>query len=268
MGDMKNQRVRPPFIAASAVSALYWAALKLAEPSRLAEFSLVWLFIAGVSLIPAFPDTRVASRCRALFAGTRMRKIATAALGAVFVAVSAGFFAYILIPPEGGTANEARYVIILGGGLTPGGNVPKGVVRRLDAGAAYLARHPGAKAVVTGGKLRGYPRTEASAMAEYLERIKGIASDRILRDERARDTIENFAFSKELIARDFGTGPFPPVLVVTNDFHLKRALIIARRTGYPTVSALAARTPPLFLPTDWLREIAAYWKLALRSAFS
>jgi uncharacterized SAM-binding protein YcdF (DUF218 family) len=271
MNVMKNQRVRPPFIAASAVSALYWVALKLAEPSRFIDFSLVWLFFAGIFLIPAFPDTRVARFCRNFFVGTKPRKIATAALGSLLVAISAGIFAYILVPPAPSTARdslpEARYVIILGGGLTPAGNVPKGVALRLDAGAAYIAAHPGTKAVVTGGKPRGSARTEASAMAEYLEQKKGIPGENILRDERARNTIENFAFSKELIARDSGGESLPPVLVITNDFHLKRALILARNAGYPKASGLAATTPPLYLPTDWLREIAAYWKLGLRSAF-
>lgn len=267
MSAMKDQRVRPPFIAASAVSALYWIALKLAEPGRFVDFSLVWLLFAGVFLIPAFPDTRIARFCRNLFVGTKPRKIATVALGSLLVAISTGIFAYILVPPPNGAAPDAGYAIILGGGLTPRGNIPKGVALRLDAGAAYLASHPGTKAVVTGGLPRGYPRTEASAMAEYLEQKKGVAGGTILREERARNTIENFAFSKELIARDSGSESLPPVLVVTSDFHLKRALILARRTGYPDISGLAAPTPPLYLPTDWLREIAAYWKLGLRSAF-
>jgi hypothetical protein len=108
--------------------------------------------------------------------------------------------------------------------------------------------------VVTGGKLSDMPRTEGDAMAEYLSVRGDIQRDRILREEAARDTIQNLANVRALILndmeRDVASGaadkastvdrdpPLPPVIILTMagrlDFISRRSCIFAGggiRTG-------------------------------------
>lgn len=110
-------------------------------------------------------------------------------------------------------------------------------------------------------------------MARYLIDVKGIPADSVLKERESRDTIENFAFAKKLIQarerethpeRNYETDPIR-VLVVTSDSHLRRSLFLARRAGFVSPEGLAAPTPPLYVPMNFLREVASWWKLSLRT---
>ena len=141
------------------------------------------------------------------------------------------------------------YVIVLGAGLNADGTPSETLAYRLDAALAYLDApgNEGTRCVVTGGQGGDEPRTEASAMAMYLQE-RGIASDRIILEERATSTVENLRFSRELVPAGVRVG------VVTNDFHLFRALRIAQREGFSGVVGLPAPVNPLYQPHNVLRE--------------
>ena len=102
----------------------------------------------------------------------------------------------------------------------------------------------------------GEVRTEADAMAEYLVE-HGLDEGRITKEERSSTTAENLRFSSALLE------PGAEVGVVTNDFHLYRALRIAERNGLPGAHGLAAPSNPLYLPQAMLRECVAVVKDAL-----
>jgi uncharacterized SAM-binding protein YcdF (DUF218 family) len=69
---------------------------------------------------------------------------------------------------------------------------------------------------------------------------------RLLLEDRSTSTAENFAFSKEVL-RQYGVDTDTAVIaVVTNDFHIFRAKLIARRQGLQTVGV------PTELPWWWL----------------
>ena len=67
-------------------------------------------------------------------------------------------------------------------------------------------------------------------------------------------TAENVRNSAELLE------PGSSVGIVTNDFHLYRALRIAEKNGLAGASGLAAPSNPLYLPQSALRECAALAK--------
>ena len=93
-------------------------------------------------------------------------------------------------------------------------------------------------------------------MAEYLVE-HGLDEGRITKEERSSTTAENLRFSSALLE------PGAEVGIVTNDFHLYRALRIAERNGLPGAHGLAAPSNPLYLPQAMLRECAAVVKDAL-----
>jgi uncharacterized SAM-binding protein YcdF (DUF218 family) len=304
---MKTRHIRIPFLAASAVSLAYYAALKIVDPvsivffkpSWIFNFSLVWLVIAVVLVIPAFPDSRVTRAISRAMWGGRRRKTATVA-GAIFAgtfaAVSLALAVWIMMPIGDGslvrepavTAVQAaaesnsppagtEYLVVLGGGIRPDGSVSLALKSRLDAAIAYLARHPDTRVVVTGGKLRDLPRSEGEAMTEYLLAHSGpeggLAPESVLSEEAARDTIQNMANVRDLILKDIALSSpasagskSPSVIILTNEFHLKRSLYLARIAGYENARGIAAPSPAIFLPHNLLREVGAWWKLGIRQA--
>ena len=119
---------------------------------------------------------------------------------------------------------------------------------RLDAAAEYLRAHPDTLCIVTGGQGANEPETEAACMARYLESC-GIVRGRIIQERRARNTVQNIRFSMELL-----DGRYQDVAIVTNNFHLYRAMRIASKQGLPNVGGIAAKSSPLFLPNNLLYE--------------
>ena len=291
---MKTRRIRLPFIVLAAVPAIYYIALKASEavaieyihPSYILNFSLVWIVMALAILVPAFPDSRIArTACRVLWGGKR-RRITLAALGGIFAASSLGLAVWIMTPAGmsaeqsanakssngSGTvvtrAGAPAYLLVLGGGLLPDGRVSALLSSRLDAAATYLVRHPGVRVIVTGGQGKGTPFPESVAMSKYIAERAGVPETSILAEDRSKDTIQNMANSREIILRNEGSTEqaFPKIAVLTNEFHIRRALLLARKAGYPDPAGIAVRSPALQLPQALLREVGAWWKLGIREA--
>jgi uncharacterized SAM-binding protein YcdF (DUF218 family) len=124
-------------------------------------------------------------------------------------------------------------VIVLGSGIR-GTSIPVMLQRRLEQALAYARENPRAILVVTGGRGYGEDIAEAEAMRRFLI-ARGIAPARILVEDKSRNTYENFANAKTLLARHFAGKPYVAA-VVTSDFHMFRALGIARRYGIPARS--------------------------------
>lgn len=158
-------------------------------------------------------------------------------------------------PPE----EPADAVIVLGAGVN--GTQPSLSLRtRLDAAADYLAANPEVPAVLTGGQGYGEEITEAQCMYNYLTE-RGVDADRLILEESASNTAENFAFSRELL-KEAGVDPSADtVAVVTNDFHIARAKLLAARNGYGYAVGVPAELPWIHLEINYyLREAFAMVK--------
>lgn len=97
--------------------------------------------------------------------------------------------------------------------------------RRLDHAVAVWRRRRVGYLVVTGGTV-GSPLAEADIMRD-LARALGVADDRIVVEDRARNTFENALYTG-LIMRQRG---WSRAVVVTDAFHMPRALFVFRRLG-------------------------------------
>lgn len=100
-------------------------------------------------------------------------------------------------------------------------------------------------------------------MYDYLTEY-GVEADRLILEDRASNTAENFAFSWELLT-EAGVDPAEGrVAVVTNDFHIARAELIAAREGYGDVAGILAPLPWVHLEINYtLREAFAMVKTFL-----
>ena len=150
-------------------------------------------------------------------------------------------------------------LIVLGAAVH--GNVPSLSLReRLDAAYDYLVVHPETVCVVSGGQGSGEQITEAECMYNYLTG-RGIPAQRILRENRATSTGENLAFSLELLAT---SGIEPECIgIVSSEYHLYRASLIARSQGVDPI-LIPASTSWISLRVNYfLREIVAVWYYTL-----
>jgi uncharacterized SAM-binding protein YcdF (DUF218 family) len=150
---------------------------------------------------------------------------------------------------------EAEAVVVLGCGLRHGEVSPM-LRSRLDRALQVFRRSDAVGrtpvVVVSGGQGEDEDRTEADAMAEYLV-AHGVPSDLVHREARSRNTRENLRYSSAVL-RDAGV--HGRTLVVTNDYHVMRTVITARRTGLDA-RVLGAPTARQSVPSAFLREFAA-----------
>lgn len=152
---------------------------------------------------------------------------------------------------------EADYVIILGAGVN-GEQLSWTLWERMQKGLDYLEKYPNVKVVVSGGQGPGEGIPEAEAMKRFLVE-HGIADERILKEERSTSTMENFRFSKEILAQQPDFQDSERVAVITNDFHLFRSKILAQRNGLIPVG-IPSPTPWYLVPNVYLREYFAVVK--------
>ena len=143
----------------------------------------------------------------------------------------------------------ADYVIILGAQVK-GTQPSRSLLRRIQAGAVYLKENPEAKIIASGGRGPGENITEAACIRETLMQM-GIDRERILTEEVSASTRENLLYSMVFGGRESS------YVIVTNGFHLFRAMETARRLGMAHVSGLAASSEPVLLWNYYVREFFA-----------
>lgn len=145
--------------------------------------------------------------------------------------------------------------IVLGAGLRPDGSPSTYLGRRLDAAADLYARGVVQVVLVTGDASReNYDET--TAMAEHLI-AAGVPADRVIRDFAGLDTHD----SAVRAATVFGVRD---AVVVTQDYHVPRAVFSARHAGIDAVGVgvSAASVEPRKARWYQVRELLASWRAA------
>ncbi len=207
------------------------------------KFFLVW-GVGGLLLIGLAAALRRRAWLKKIPGWFKGLFLALAAFGILFFGLVE---AVIIRNMDAKGAADADYCLILGAQVRESG--PSDVLRRrLDAAIGYLEENPGTRVLVSGGQGSNEPMTEAQGMYDYLVE-RGIAPERIVKEEKSTSTAENLLFSKEYLDEKEDS-----VVIVTSNFHVFRALNIAQKQGYENVTALAASTYPYMLPNNLLRE--------------
>ena len=160
---------------------------------------------------------------------------------------------------------KVDYVIILGARVK-GEKPAKSLMERIKAATEYLKKNPEVKVIATGGQ--GKNENVAEGLAIKRELLKnGISEDRIILEDKSKNTVENFRFSLEKI-RNSENGKNKnsenngnrkiKVLIVTNDYHIFRSKNIARKVGFDNkdyeIYGLPAKTPLISIPQSYFRE--------------
>ena len=191
--------------------------------------------------------------------GRLCRRIFQTALTLVLVPLICIEIYVINVGSSDPSALPADAVVVLGAGVN--GTQPSlSLYTRLTAALDYLEENPDVPVVLTGGLGDGEESTEARCMYDWLS-ARGVDPARLIMEEQAGNTAENFAFSKELLEEQ-GIDPAENlVAVVTNDFHIARSRLIAARQGYGHAFGVPAKLPWRHLEVNYyLRESFAMVK--------
>ena len=154
---------------------------------------------------------------------------------------------------------DADAVIVLGAAVH-GEKVTWVLENRLNTAMEYLNEHPKAICIVSGGQGAGESVTEASAMKKYMV-DRGMDESRIYAEEKAKNTKENFEYSKAIIDETVGNNA--RIAFVTTNFHVYRAGEVARAQGVNAVGIPAEDVWYLRL-NNFLRECVGICVYALR----
>lgn len=211
------------------------------------NLGLVVAFLLGISLIVL-----------GLFKGLKLAVRLCLALPLVFLIVFAASL-FICGNSESFTYEEDA-IIVLGSGIR-GEKLSDGLRRRLDRAVEYHRENPKAVIVVTGGQGPQEDITEALAMERYLL-SRGIDPSKIIKEESATGTNENFRFSKRILDDHFGESY--TVGFITTEYHIYRAGKIALAEGFENVTHGHCHSIPYTAFPGALREVFAIAAYTLR----
>ena len=162
-------------------------------------------------------------------------------------AVTLFFCGKVIIGSMIHTAGEADYAIVLGLALENGKPAPD-LLSRLDTAQNYLEMYPEARLILTGGNADENGRLEADVMHDILIE-QGVPEDRMILEEQAQTTIENFRNIAGIVSTD------EPVVMISSGYHMDRAVRIARENDFTHVMRLPAPSRFLSFGANMLSEV-------------
>lgn len=182
--------------------------------------------------------------------------IILAALGAL---AYIGLFIYVCAAESTVPAPEKTdLIIVLGAQVKPDGTPSVQLTYRLETALSAYQASP-QTIVCCGGRAGKEPEAEGNVMRAWLIG-HGVPETDVLAETASGNTMENIRNALALL-------PQAPerVLIVTSDYHLPRAMAIARDCGL-SVSGAAAPTLPEFWLKNRAREALSWGKYLLFKA--
>ncbi len=213
------------------------------------NFYFIWLFLGTGAIVLSLLikkgiwENYVPGWLRKLF-------VILVCLGGVLFAIVEGF---ILNGFSQKGADGLDYLVVLGAQVKRDG--PSKVLQyRLDEACVYLEKNENTKVIVSGGQGTDEHISEAQGMYDYLVG-QGIAPERIIREDQSKNTFQNLTFSAGFLDKEKDS-----VGVVSNNFHVFRAVKIAQKAGYSNVCGIAAKGEPFLQYNNMMREFFGVMK--------
>jgi SanA protein len=150
---------------------------------------------------------------------------------------------------------EAQAIVVLGAQVKEDGNLSVQLEWRLQKALEAYKEKP-RYIVVTGGQGKDEPVPEAQAMYDWLV-AQGVPAEHILQEKSSVNTKENIKKSLEMLPPDTS------IAIVTSDYHLPRAIRIAKDYGVSEVEGIPSPIKPEFWLKNHAREALAWGKYFL-----
>lgn len=203
---------------------------------------LFWFVIQPINLIGILLLVTLIAQC------LRWRKCSMTAAGIAFLVLALSVWSSLgpvmlgpledrIVRPEP-APETVTGIIMLGGGMEGAINLKRGGYElnsggdRLVETAVLARRYPDARVVLSGGNGSLVLEGEGDAdSAPRLLQALGVASERLVLENKSRDTFENAAFSRDLVQPKEGE----TWLLVTSAFHMPRSMALFRKAGFSVV---------------------------------
>lgn len=140
-----------------------------------------------------------------------------------FIAVFAAVWICAWLPRKCGRRD---CLIVLGAKLHPDGSMSRSLEGRCEAALQAYKEGVAPLLIACGGQIKGTPCSEAEAMRAYLMRA-GIPGEKILLEDRSVNTYENLRNTRKIMDEK----GLRTAALVTSDYHVERALWLARGVG-------------------------------------
>lgn len=176
-----------------------------------------------------------------------MKKVITGVIGGLagFACVTAGVYMPFVISEALKKHNDkCDYLLILGGNVIGADTPSPQLFERMKAAAEYLNENRNTIAIPCGGCFReGQKKSEARIIADYLI-MQGIDENRIVLEDKSTTTYENFEFASHII-RNHSKKELCELSVafLSSDYHIHRASIIAKQSGFVNCGKVSCPTP-------------------------
>lgn len=147
------------------------------------------------------------------------------------------------------TSGPAKNAIVLGLALE-NGQPTDDLIARVDTAREYADKYPDASLVLTGGNADAGGRTEAAVMRDLLL-ARGVPEERMILEDKAESTKDNFRNTAGMI------DPNEPVVLISSDYHMDRAVKTAKGAGFTDILRLPAKS-------SWTKfRVNVMWELIL-----
>lgn len=211
----------------------------------------IWLLLGLVLSVRA---------CAGIFLGYSEPTWLKWTLGAGIV-LAGGLFVAVEIPILSHMNDECPpgmdYLVVLGAKVN--GETPSPALQyRIGLALNYLEQNPETQVIASGGQGKDEGISEAECMRRAFV-AAGIAPERILIEDQSTNTAENLRFSLAMIPQES-----QKVGIVTNNFHVYRALQLAESLGGHAFYGQATDFGLWMLPHYLVREFAAILAERLR----
>lgn len=239
------------------------------------SFAFIWLFFAALCVFLVYGKWYYSRHMFDIPKWVTVSIVTTCVMG---VTVMAMICTLVFL----GVASEEEpgldYVIVLGAKVKEH-TVSNSLKKRLDKAIDYAQKNPETYLVLSGGKGADEPISEAQAMYKYLV-YNGVRPEQLLLEDRSASTVENIAYSRLVIEghrerlrlereqqEKKRREPYlmvddKPVEigVLTSNFHVFRARMIARKWGFEHVYGISAQSDPVLFIHLCVRECASIIK--------
>ena len=208
------------------------------------DFGWFWIMLGVMAVMIV-----VMGRVRGSEAALWIRRILTVGLAAGMI-LTCVMSAVVIRSMVQKKETDFDFVIVLGAQVR-GSQPSRALCRRLDTAAAAAAEDPEAVLILSGGKGDGEEISEAECMRDFLL-AAGVEEGRMMLEDKSTSTSENLRFSNALTGcskRKCG--------IISNDFHICRALLMAKKAGYTDVYGIPAPGDPIMEAHYIVREAAA-----------